>query len=66
MKILVTGGTGLVGNAIKSIKDKYSEHTFIFSSRLNCDLINYFDIYKRHLRHHNEEKYYLYIMSQVA
>ena len=46
MKILVTGGTGLVGQAIQSIKDKYSEHTFIFSSSRDCDLINYLDTYR--------------------
>ena len=46
MKILVTGGTGLVGQAIQSIKDKYSEHTFIFSSSQDCDLINYLDTYQ--------------------
>ena len=46
MKILVTGGTGLVGRAIESIKDKYSEHSFIFSSSRDCDLINYLDTYR--------------------
>lgn len=46
MKILVTGGTGLVGNAIKSIKDKFSEHQFTFMSRNDCDLINYSETYR--------------------
>lgn len=41
MKILVTGGTGLVGQAIESIKDNYSDYVFIFSSSRDCDLTNY-------------------------
>ena len=51
MKILVTGGNGLVGSAIKSIVDNY-EYEFIFMSSSQCDLknwentINYFNIIK--------------------
>lgn len=39
MKILVTGGTGLVGRAIQNIKYLY-DHTFIFISSTDCDLTN--------------------------
>ena len=38
--ILVTGGTGLVGQAIKSISKNYS-YNFIFLSSKDCDLSNY-------------------------
>ena len=39
MKICITGGTGMVANYIKdAIKEMYSEHEFIFLSRLDCDL----------------------------
>lgn len=41
MKVLVTGGTGLVGSAIKKISDKYDNYTFSFISSKNCDLTNY-------------------------
>ena len=41
MRILVTGGRGMVGNYIKGIVfEKYKEHEFIFLSRSDCDLIN--------------------------
>lgn len=39
MKILVTGGTGLVGSAIKEIKNMYdNDYSFIFLSSRDCDL----------------------------
>lgn len=38
MKILVTGGTGLVGSAIKRIKNNYPLYKFIFLSSKDCDL----------------------------
>lgn len=40
MKILVTGGSGLVGNAIKKISKKF-EYEFIFISSKECNLKNY-------------------------
>ena len=44
MKILVTGGSGLVGNAIKTISSKYN-YDYIFLSSKDCDLTNYQDTY---------------------
>jgi GDP-L-fucose synthase len=53
--ILVTGGTGLVGSAIKIISDNYKHKKpirFIFLSSKDCDLTCYdktfqtFDLYK--------------------
>jgi len=41
MKVLITGGTGLVGSAIKKISDDYDNYTFFFISSKNCDLTNY-------------------------
>lgn len=42
MKILVTGGTGLLGKAIEEIANKdNSPHEFIFASSKTCDLRNY-------------------------
>ena len=40
MRILVTGGTGLVGSAIKKISKNY-KHQFLFLSSKDCDLTNY-------------------------
>ena len=39
-KILVTGGSGLVGHGIKQIESSYN-HDFIFMSSKDCDLSNY-------------------------
>lgn len=41
MKILVTGGTGLVGKAIEKISKKYKNYSFIFINSKICDLTNY-------------------------
>ena len=38
--ILITGGTGLVGNAIKTISSNY-DYKFIFLSSKDCDLTSY-------------------------
>ena len=40
MKILVTGGTGLVGHGIQSIQAQYPEHDFLFLSSKDCDLLD--------------------------
>jgi GDP-L-fucose synthase len=42
--ILVTGGTGLVGSAIKSISNKYSDkYNFIYMGSKICNLLTYED-----------------------
>lgn len=40
MKILVTGGNGMVGNCIKNIQNDYPQHKFIFLTREKCNLEN--------------------------
>ena len=46
IKILVTGGSGLVGSAIKEISINYKhKYQFIFMSSKNCDLTNYCNTY---------------------
>ena len=42
MKVLVTGGSGMVGHAIKKIKNNYN-FNFIFLSSKDCDLTNFED-----------------------
>ena len=44
MKILITGGTGLIGNAIKEETQK-SNHEIYFMSSKDCDLTNYDQTY---------------------
>jgi len=40
--VLITGGTGLVGSAIKTIsKDYETKYNFIYVERKHCDLLNY-------------------------
>tara|TARA_B100000674_G_C37765594_1_gene880050 strand:+ start:28 stop:960 length:933 start_codon:yes stop_codon:yes gene_type:complete len=40
MKVLITGGTGLVGKGIEKIKNNY-DYTYIFLSSKDCDLTSY-------------------------
>lgn len=50
MKILITGGSGLVGNAIKNISYKYPYYECIFLNSNMCDLTNYkqtFELFKQ-------------------
>ena len=39
--VLVTGGTGLVGSAIKSVCQEYNNYNYIFMSSKSCDLTNF-------------------------
>ena len=39
--ILVTGGTGLVGQALKSVSSRYNHYRFIFLSSKDCDLTQF-------------------------
>jgi GDP-L-fucose synthase len=51
MKILVTGGTGLVGFSIQNIAYKFPNYEFIFASSKNANLTNYndtFDFFNKH------------------
>jgi dTDP-4-dehydrorhamnose reductase len=41
MKILVTGGTGLIGKAIQEISKEYIDFEFIFLSSVLCDLTKF-------------------------
>lgn len=40
-KVLVTGGSGLVGMGIKAISEKFPNYIFIFWSSSDCNLLNY-------------------------
>ncbi len=41
MKVIITGGSGLVGSAIKSISNLYPNFEFVFLSSKLCDLTNW-------------------------
>ena len=41
MRILVTGGSGLVGKALQEESDNCSNHEWIFSDSKQCDLRNF-------------------------
>lgn len=43
--ILITGGSGLVGSGIKSIKSEYNNYNFIFISSSNCNLEDYLETF---------------------
>ena len=53
MKILITGGTGLVGSAINNVRKKMNlgDHKFIFLSSKDCNLTNYDETYKTFSEH---------------
>ena len=40
-KILITGGSGLIGNSIKNISKNYKNYEFIFLSSKECNLLNW-------------------------
>lgn len=44
MRVLVTGGDGLVGNSIRECAIEQNEHDFYFSSRKDADLRNQYDV----------------------
>jgi len=44
--VLVTGGHGLVGSAIKSLQEQYPQYEFVFSGHKDHDLINEDDVKK--------------------
>lgn len=50
-KILITGGTGLVGYALQSIQPKYTNYTYVFLSSKDCDLTDYNDTLKCFQKH---------------
>lgn len=58
MKILVTGGSGLVGTAIYKLRKIYLKYEFIFISSKECDLKDYnktLSIFKKY----NQIMYYI-------
>ena len=62
--ILITGGTGMVGNAIKCISDSYHEYQFIYISSKDYDLTNFDSTEKMFLDH--KPKYVIHLAACVG
>lgn len=45
IKVLVTGGSGLVGHAIQNIQFNYQKYRFVFATSKECDLTKYEETY---------------------
>lgn len=43
--VLVTGGSGMMGNAIRLIKDNYENYKYVFMTREDCDLLDWEQTY---------------------
>ena len=63
MRILVTGGTGLVGSAIQKISSNYN-YEFIFVSSKNCDLTDYTNTYNYFLK--KKPDYVIHLAANVG
>lgn len=61
MRILVTGGSGMVGSNIKEMVDKHKGHTFNFLSSSICDLTN-----RKAVLNHFKKYDYDYIIHLAA
>jgi GDP-L-fucose synthase len=72
VQIIVTGGSGLVGSAIKEVilleNDLYKNHTFLFLSSKDADLTNYdctYNSFKKLLKD-DEETYIIHLAANVG
>lgn len=63
-KVLVTGADGLVGSAIKTIKDEYPELDFIFANRRAADLTQQAEV--EDLFTHNKCDYVIHTAARVG
>ncbi len=73
VQVIVTGGSGLVGSAIKEIvfKNDYNynyNNEFIFLSSKDCDLTNYESTYNtfKNLLNENQETYIIHLAANVG
>ena len=51
INVLVTGGTGLVGSAIRNISEEYPNYNFTFVSSAECNLCNFSETYLFFTKH---------------
>jgi GDP-L-fucose synthase len=62
--ILITGGSGLVGNAIKKVSNDYNKYKFIFVSSKDYDLTKFEDTQKMFEDHH--PNYVIHLAAYVG
>jgi len=63
IKILITGGSALVGTAVKSIQNRYPESEFIFIGSKDCDLTNKDEVFTYIQKHKPEAIIHLAAVS---
>jgi len=72
VQVIITGGSGLVGSAIKEVISKddslYKTHSFIFLSSKDVDLTNYDSTYNtfKNLLKDGEETYIIHLAANVG
>ena len=66
MRIVVTGGNGLVGSSIKKIAHNYPEHEFVFLTRSDCELTSYMDVLSFFSRADNKFDYIIHLAAKVG
>jgi len=64
MRIVVTGGNGLVGNSIKDIISIYPNHAFTFITRQECDLSSWYEVSNYFVR--NSFDYIIHLAAKVG
>ena len=65
-KILVTGGTGLVGNGIQNflINNNFDNYQFIFMSRKDCNLLDYKETFN--FINYHKPTYIIHLVADVS
>ena len=66
MRIVVTGGNGLVGNSIKAIVYQYPQHEFIFITRDMCELSSLPQVISFFSRPENKFDYIIHLAAKVG
>ena len=66
MRIVVTGGNGLVGNSIKAIVYQYPQHEFIFLTRDMCELSSLPLVISFFSRPENKFDYIIHLAAKVG
>jgi len=66
MRIVVTGGNGLVGSSIKNIIKNYSEHEFVFLTRNDCELTSLMHVISFFSKPENRFDYIIHLAAKVG
>ena len=66
MRIIVTGGNGLVGSSIKNIIQNYPEHKFVFLTRDDCELTSLMCVISFFSKPENRFDYIIHLAAKVG